>query len=77
MRERDDDPFLDDVDDADTDNVGDASVEINVEDLLAEISADESPDAARPSSARRRLEDMLEEKRVSRDLADYDDFDAD
>jgi hypothetical protein len=45
-----------------TDNVGDVSVEINVEELIANIETENDEDAARKKEIRRRLEDMAEEK---------------
>jgi hypothetical protein len=45
-----------------TDNVGDVSVEINVEELIADIESENDEDAARKKEVRRRLEDMAEEK---------------
>jgi hypothetical protein len=45
-----------------TDNVGDVSVEINVEELIADIEATEDEDAHRKKEIRRRLEEMAEEK---------------
>ena len=45
-----------------TDNVGDVSVEINVEELVADIEASEDEDAHRKKEIRRRLEEMAEEK---------------
>lgn len=60
---------------ASTDNIGDISVEVNVEDLIAQIEA-ESKDAAAPSgSARRKIEDILEEKRIAKEIMDLQDFD--
>ena len=60
---------------ATTDNVGDISVEVNVEDLIAQIEA-ESRDGAPPSgSARRKIEDILEEKRIAKEIMDLEDFD--
>ena len=58
-----------------TDNVGETSVEINVEDLIAEIEA-ESGRSSNPkgSATRKRLDDILEEKRSSRDLEDFEDL---
>ena len=47
---------------ADTDNVGDVSVEINVEELIADIEAYEDKDAGRKKEIRRRLEDVVEDK---------------
>ena len=45
-----------------TDNVGDVSVEINVEELIAEVEATEDEDAARKKEIRRRLEEVVEEQ---------------
>ena len=45
-----------------TDNVGDVSVEINVEALIADIEANEDKDVARKKEIRRRLEDLAEEQ---------------
>lgn len=61
-----------------TDNVGEASVELNVEELIAEIEADSQEHAADPNGrVRRRLEDMLERKRAAEELIDFDDYDID
>ena len=57
-------------------NVGEISVEINVEDLIAEIEANSPP---RPKSedkpARKRLEELLEERRATREFGEDDGFD--
>jgi hypothetical protein len=45
-----------------TDNVGDVSVEINVEELIADIEASEDEDVHRKKEIRQRLEEMAEEK---------------
>jgi hypothetical protein len=45
-----------------TDNVGDVSVEINVEELIADIEATDDKDAARKKEIRRRLEKVVEEQ---------------
>jgi len=45
-----------------TDNVGDVSVEINVEELIADIEASEDKDAARKREIRRRLEEVVEDR---------------
>jgi hypothetical protein len=59
-----------------TDNVGDISVEVTVEDLIAELEAESQGSASPPgSSARRRIEDILDEKRVAREIQDLEDFD--
>jgi len=44
-----------------TDNVGDVSVEINVEELIADIESHEDKDAHRKKEIRQRLEEMAEE----------------
>jgi hypothetical protein len=58
-----------------TDNVGEQSIEINVESLIAELEA-ESQHGKAPEiqCARRKLEDFLERKRIARDLEDFEDF---
>ena len=45
-----------------TDNVGDVSVEINVEELIAEVEAEKDEDAARKKEIRLRLEELAEEQ---------------
>lgn len=60
-----------------TDNVGDPSVEINVEELITELEDEgiiESPECAH--AARKRLEDLMERKRYEQDLEDFDDYDV-
>ena len=57
-----DDDLSDDDDDVASDNVGDVSVEINVEELIAKIEGEGSIDAARRKEIRRRLEELAEEK---------------
>jgi hypothetical protein len=58
-----------------TDNVGEQSIEINVENLIAELEAEsqhgKSPDV---QCARRKLEDYLERKRIAAALEDFEDF---
>ena len=44
-----------------TDNVGDASVEINVEQLIADIEQSNDPVSTRKKEVRRRLEELAEE----------------
>jgi len=61
-----------------TDNVGDVSVEINVEDLISEVEAAGLPsDHFKSEKARKRLELILEERRMSQDISDFEDFDID
>lgn len=45
-----------------TDNVGDVSVEINVEELVAKIENENDEDVARKKEIRQRLEELAEEK---------------
>jgi len=68
--EADDEPVV-----AETDNVGDPSVEINVEALIHELEAESSK--SRPSrehAAKRRLEELMEQKRAKRELEDFEDY---
>lgn len=62
-----------------TDNVGETSVEINVEELIAQIKAEqeEAKLANSKLDARRQLEDMLDSKRTDAELQDFDDYDID
>ena len=46
--------------DSSTDNVGDASVEINVEQLIADIEQSDDEVSARKKEVRRRLEELAE-----------------
>jgi hypothetical protein len=60
-----------------TDNVGDPSVEINVEELIHEIEAEgEGSRPGRELAAKRRLEDLIERKRSKRELEDFEDYDV-
>lgn len=91
--ERDDPSDIDDIDDVDDGddgdedfsdtivietggNVGGVSVEINVEELVSDIEKARDPSAA-GAAARRRLEALLEEKRLKRLLDEDDDFGID
>ena len=59
-----------------TDNVGDASVEINVEELIHELEVDDAGRPGREQAAKRRLEELMEKKRAKRDLEDFDDYEV-
>jgi hypothetical protein len=61
---------------AETDNVGDPSVEINVEALIQELEVDGVTRACGEKAAKRRLEELMEQKRAKRDLEDFDDYDV-
>lgn len=63
-------------DDDDTDNVGDASVEINVEELITELEHDGLLSAiSKECQTKKRLEELMEKRRSRRDLEDFDDYD--
>ena len=64
------------ADDSDEDNVGELSIEINVEQLVADIESSNSNDSG-SFAARRRLEELMEQKRFERALRDMDDWDFD
>lgn len=60
-----------------TDNVGDASVEIDVDELISEVEAAGLPtDHFQGHGARKKLDDILEEKRTSKEVFDFEDFDV-
>ena len=61
---------------AETDNVGDASVEINVEELIHELEGDGVGRPGREQAAKRRLEELMEKKRSKRELEDFDDYEV-
>ena len=67
----------DDVEDIDDDNVGDISVEINVEELVAKLEATDSDDVARRREIRRRLEELEDMRRANKDLDSTFNFDLD
>jgi hypothetical protein len=73
----DEDDFVgdgDDDDDESSDNVGDASVEINVEELIAEIEGSGEACSRRKREIRRRLEELAESKSFEDTYAiDFDD----
>jgi hypothetical protein len=81
-----DDSDFDDFDDDDmvdtivlpesetTDNVGDVSVEINVEELITKIEQTADEDSKRKKEIRRRLEELAEMKSLEDTFAiDFDD----
>jgi hypothetical protein len=74
-----DEPADDDleVEAAVTDNVGEQSIEINVENLIAELEAETQKDKAPDvRCARRKLEDYLERKRIAQEIEDFEDFEV-
>ena len=60
-----------------SDNVGGSSVELNVEQLLAEFEAEASSGVDPSGRVRRRLEAMMERKRRHEALIDFDEYDLD
>ena len=62
-----------------TDNVGETSVEINVEELIAQIKAEqeEAKPAKSKLDARRQLEDMIERQRSWEAIQDFDEYELD
>jgi hypothetical protein len=59
---------------SETDNVGDPSVELNVEELIHELEVDGVTRPGREQAAKRRLEELMEQKRSKRELEDFDDY---
>ena len=58
-----------------TDNVGEQSIEINVENLIAELEAEsQNGKSTDVQCARHKLEDYLERKRIAEALEDFEDF---
>jgi hypothetical protein len=74
----DSEPETDELEDDDaeaTDNVGDPSVEINVESLILELEADGLINRiGDEKNTRQRLEELMERKRAMRELEDFDDY---
>ncbi len=60
-----------------TDNVGDVSVEINVEELVAEIEASQGDDAHIKMEIRKRLEEIQEQKAAAKEIDNTFDIDLD
>ena len=58
-----------------TDNVGDPSVEINIEELLQALEEESAGNGrGHNGGARHRLEELMENRRAKRDLEDFDDY---
>jgi hypothetical protein len=58
-----------------TENVGDPSVEINVEELIGELETQGfGCHISKEQAAKRRLEQLMEEKRSQRELEDFEDY---
>ena len=61
----------------DDDNVGDISVEINVDELIAKIETDDSDEAVKKREAHRKLEELNERRKVEEDLDSTYNFNLD
>ena len=62
-------------DDVPNANVGETSVEIDVDELIAELEADSGLTASSKSTdPRKRLESILEERRAAKEMQEFDDF---
>jgi hypothetical protein len=72
-----DEEVLSDEDDEDVENVGDISVEINVEELVAKLARTDSEDVVRRREIRRRLEELREQREAQRDLDSTFNFNLD
>ncbi|HET6630143.1 MAG TPA: hypothetical protein VFG91_10245 [Woeseiaceae bacterium] len=57
------------------DNIGDVSVEINVEELIAELEGSADSSAARKKEVRRRLDEIREQREAMKELEDTFSFD--
>lgn len=62
---------------AESDNVGGSSVEIDAEQLLAEVEAEAAHGVDASGRVRKRLEAIMERKRRHEDLIDFDEYDLD
>ncbi len=71
------DDDLDIVSDGDTDNVGDMSIEINVDELVAKIEGRDGSDSERQREIRRRLEEVREQREAERELDSTFNFNLD
>jgi len=58
------------LDTDDMDNVGDMSVEINVDELVAKIEANDDGESAERLEARRKLDALEEQRKTKEDLGD-------
>jgi len=58
-----------------TDNVGEISVEFNVDDLIAELEAERTKSSDNEDCPRKKLEQILEQRQADRAAEDMDGFD--
>ena len=74
-----DDEFADTIviDSDDEDNVGDMSVEIDVDELMAKIETDDSDEAVAKRKAQRKLKELREKLKIDEDLGSTYNFNLD
>ncbi len=60
-----------------SDNVGDVSVEINVEELVAELESSQGDDANKKEEIRRRIDEIQEQRRAAQEMGDTYNIDLD
>lgn len=65
------------VDVPDVDNVGDISVEINVEELVAKLEATDDEDLGRKREIHKRLEELEDRRKTDEDLGSTYNFNLD
>ena len=65
------------IDVADVDNVGDISVEINVEELVAKLEATDDEDLSRKREIHKRLEELEDQRKTNEDLDSTYNFNLD
>ncbi len=75
--EIDDDELETEKNNVSTANVGETSVEINIEELIAELELEGMCTQQPENSTRTKLEDVLEQRRIARELEDMDKFEID
>jgi hypothetical protein len=64
-----------DDDESVTDNIGDPSVEINIEELLQTLESESLVNShGHFIGTRHRLEELMEHRRAKRDLEDFEDY---
>lgn len=72
-----DDTIVIATDDDDSDNVGDLSVELNVEELVAKLEATDSDDLARKREIKRRIEEAREQREAEENIGSTYNFNMD
>ncbi len=60
-----------------SDNVGDVSVEINVEELVAELESSNGDDAHKKEEIRKRLDEIQEQRLTDQEMGDTYNIDLD